>query len=100
MHPLLWKDVDRPGGRGRYGGDKDGVRPVVVFLDDKRRNERVLDFDEGNRERFAFLPARDAASGATQKSQSCETAQSPTYSATPVLRAGLTEVWSTGRLIR
>ncbi len=31
------------------------------------------------------------AIGAAQKSQSCETAQSPTKTATPVLRAGFTE---------
>ena len=39
-------------------------------------------------------------SGAAQNSQSCETAQSPTNSATPVLRAGFTEVLVTGMLMR
>ncbi len=34
--------------------------------------------------------------GATQNSQSCPTAQSPTKTATPVLRAGLTDVLVTG----
>ena len=38
--------------------------------------------------------------GATQKSQSCDIAQSPTNRATPVLRAGFTEVLVTGMLIR
>ncbi len=38
--------------------------------------------------------------GATQNSQSCATAQSPTNTAAPVLRAGLTEVLVTGMLIR
>ena len=35
-------------------------------------------------------------SGATQNSQSCASAQPPTNSAGPVLRAGLTEVFVTG----
>ena len=39
-------------------------------------------------------------SGAAQNSQSCETAQSPTNNATPVLRAGFTEVLVTGMLMR
>ena len=34
--------------------------------------------------------------GATQKSRSWASAQPPTYTATPVLRAGLTEVLVTG----
>ena len=38
--------------------------------------------------------------GATQKSQSCAMAQSPTNTATPVLRAGFTEVCVTGMLIK
>ena len=38
--------------------------------------------------------------GATQKSQSCEIAQPPAYRATPVLRAGFTEVLVTGMLIK
>ena len=38
--------------------------------------------------------------GATQKSQSCAKAQSPTKMATPVLLAGLTEVLVTGMLIK
>ena len=38
--------------------------------------------------------------GATQNSQSWLTAQSPTNSATPVLRAGFTEVLVTGMLMR
>lgn len=38
--------------------------------------------------------------GATQNSHSCESAQSPTISAGPVLRAGLTEVLVTGMLMR
>jgi hypothetical protein len=38
--------------------------------------------------------------GASQNSQSRATAQSPTNTATPVLRAGLTDVFVTGMLIR
>ena len=38
--------------------------------------------------------------GATQNSHSCATAQSPTNTATPVLRAGFTEVLVTGMLMR
>jgi hypothetical protein len=38
--------------------------------------------------------------GAIQKSQSCEIAHPPTYRATPVLRAGFTEVFVTGILIK
>ena len=38
--------------------------------------------------------------GATQKSQSCASAQPPTKSAGPVLRAGFTDVFVTGMLIR
>ena len=39
-------------------------------------------------------------SGATQKSQSCPSAQPPTKTAGPVLRAGLTDVLVTGMLMR
>src|SRR5262249_59915048 len=46
-------------------------------------------------------PASSApAIGATQKSHSCCTAQPPTNSAGPVLRAGFTEVLVTGMLIK
>ena len=46
-------------------------------------------------------PASSAPTiGATQKSQSCPSAQSPTNSAGPVLRAGFTEVFVTGMLTR
>src|SRR5512139_1488776 len=46
-------------------------------------------------------PARMApAIGATQNSQSCCSAQPPTTSAGPVLRAGFTEVLVTGMLTR
>jgi hypothetical protein len=38
--------------------------------------------------------------GAAQKSQSWEIAQPPTNTATPVLRAGFTEVFVTGMLIK
>jgi hypothetical protein len=38
--------------------------------------------------------------GATQKSQSCEIAHPPPYSATPILRAGFTEVLVIGILTR
>ena len=38
--------------------------------------------------------------GATQNSHSCSMAQPPANSATPVLRAGLTEVLVTGMLTR
>ena len=39
-------------------------------------------------------------SGATQNNHSCSSAQPPTKSAGPVLRAGFTEVLVTGMLIR
>ncbi len=39
-------------------------------------------------------------SGATQNSHSCAIAQPPTNRAGPVLRAGLTEVFVTGMLMR
>ncbi len=46
-------------------------------------------------------PAASAPTiGATQNSQSCDSAQPPTKSAGPVLRAGLTDVLVTGMLIR
>ena len=45
-------------------------------------------------------PPRRPAAGATQNSQSCSSAQPPTNSAGPVLRAGFTEVLVTGMLIR
>jgi len=46
-------------------------------------------------------PAKSAPTiGATQKSQSCPSAQPPTKIAGPVLRAGFTEVLVTGMLIR
>ena len=45
-------------------------------------------------------PSRAPTIGATQNSQSCASAQPPTNSATPVLRAGFTEVLVTGMLIR
>ena len=49
----------------------------------------------------ATIPATTApAIGATQNSQSCCSAQPPTNSAGPVLRAGFTEVLVTGMLIR
>jgi hypothetical protein len=38
--------------------------------------------------------------GAAQNAQSCVSAQSPTNTATTVLRAGFTEVLVTGMLIR
>lgn len=38
--------------------------------------------------------------GATQKSQSCEIAQSPTNTTTPVLRAGFTDVFVAGMEIK
>ena len=38
--------------------------------------------------------------GATQNSHNCEVAHPPANSATPVLRAGFTEVFVTGMLIR
>ena len=38
--------------------------------------------------------------GATQNSQSCCSAQPPTNTAVAVLRAGLTEVFVTGMLIK
>ena len=38
--------------------------------------------------------------GASQNNHNCATAQSPTNTATPVLRAGLTEVFVTGMLMR
>ena len=44
-------------------------------------------------------PDKAPAIGATQNNQSCETFQPPTNTATPVLRAGLTEVLVTGMLI-
>jgi len=43
---------------------------------------------------------RGADHGESQNSQSCRTAQPPTNSAVAVLRAGFTEVFVTGRLIR
>ncbi len=45
-------------------------------------------------------PSSPPMIGATQNSQSCSIAPPPTYTATPVLRAGLTEVLSTGMLMR
>jgi hypothetical protein len=39
-------------------------------------------------------------SGATQNSQSCDCAQPPAKRAGPVLRAGFTDVFVTGMLIR
>lgn len=45
-------------------------------------------------------PRRPPTMGAAQKSHSCPSAQSPTKTATPVLRAGFTEVLVTGMLIR
>ena len=47
------------------------------------------------------MPPRTAPMiGATQKSQSCAVAQFPTNNATPVLRAGFTDVFVTGILIK
>ena len=47
------------------------------------------------------MPASAApTSGATQNSHNCATAQPPTITAGPVLRAGFTEVLVTGMLIR
>jgi len=45
-------------------------------------------------------PNRAPTIGATQKSHSCPKAQPPANSATPVLRAGFTDVLVTGMLIR
>ncbi len=45
-------------------------------------------------------PAAPPSSGTTQNIQSCASAQPPTNSAGPVLRAGFTEVLVTGMLIR
>ena len=50
--------------------------------------------------RYTTAPSTAPAIGATQKSQSCASAQPPTKSAGPVLRAGFTEVLVTGMLIR
>ena len=47
------------------------------------------------------MPASAApTSGATQNSHNCASAQPPTMSAGPVLRAGFTEVLVTGMLMR
>ena len=45
-------------------------------------------------------PSMAPTIGATQKSQSWASAQPPTNTATPVLRAGFTEVFVTGMLIK
>lgn len=44
-------------------------------------------------------PIKPPTIGATQNSQSCEMAQSPTNTATPVLRTGFTDVLVTGMKI-
>ena len=51
-------------------------------------------------QRYSSPPAAPPTSGATQNSHSCASAQSPTKSAGPVLRAGFTEVLVTGMLMR
>jgi len=45
-------------------------------------------------------PSSAPATGAIQNSHNCIMAQPPTYTATPVLRAGFTEVFVTGIVIR
>ena len=50
--------------------------------------------------RYTTAPSTAPAIGATQNSHSCAIAQPPTNSATPVLRAGFTDVLVTGMLIR
>ncbi len=51
-------------------------------------------------ERYPMPPMMPPISGATQNSQSCPSAQPPANTATPVLRAGLTDVLVTGMEIR
>ena len=51
-------------------------------------------------QRYSSPPAAPPTSGATQNSHNCASAQSPTKSAGPVLRAGFTEVLVTGMLMR
>src|SRR5882672_1534009 len=49
---------------------------------------------------YTYAPSAPPAIGATQNSHSCSSAQPPANTATPVLRAGFTEVLVTGMLIR
>jgi hypothetical protein len=54
----------------------------------------------GLSQRYIKPPAAPPINGATQNNQSCDSAQPPTKSAGPVLRAGFTEVLVTWMLIK
>jgi hypothetical protein len=69
------------------------VRQVVADCQTAQRSE-------SNTARETHPAITAPTIGATQNSHSCSTAQPPTNSAGPVLRAGFTEVLVTGMLIR
>ena len=60
VHPFRGQNVDGSGERCRHRRNEDGEPAIVERLDDERRHERVLEFDQCRRPRSLLTISRQS----------------------------------------